>query len=488
MEIVGPNVQADRRGIAPLPVALAEGQSLSITIADEHLCFLGEGEFADPRSDETASINGPARIVAPAAGDGNNQTGGQVTIRQSDASSDGASVSVTSSGGTTTIGTTTIASGETEQVAVNLNPDGNQIINFDFEADDEAAGNAGAVRVAIPNPNAPEEDLAVETEIFFVDAVVNDPEPCEDHELFPEDVVFGGDITMTFIDGNLTLTGDGANNGIAVFTDTRGVVVQPIGGTTLNGSTDAIVIAGGIAFLAGDLLIPSLGEGDDFLCIEDLRIIGETDITSTPGDDIVVINNVDFDLLVDIDVGMGNDTIDLSGTTADIAIRVSLGDGDDVFVGSEGQDIVSGGAGIDIIDGRGGNDRITGDAGADIQRGGDGDDQFTWNNGDGPDDSFGEAGNDRFLFNGADGAADVLRLAPASNVGEAGDGTHSSAEFDLTRVEPSAFTIEGSGIESVVISSLGGDDQIDASPLPPDLVDILLSGGGAVTTIKSCPI
>ncbi|MEM9589173.1 MAG: dockerin type I domain-containing protein, partial [Planctomycetota bacterium] len=86
-------------------------------------------------------------------------------------------------------------------------------------------------------------------------------------------------------------------------------------------------------------------------------------------------------------------------------------------------------------------------------------------------------GIDTFQFNGADGADDELRLTLATDGGAAGDGTHPDADFDLTRVAPSAFTIENGQIERATIHGLGGNDRLDVSTLPQDVVDVAFAGG-----------
>jgi Ca2+-binding RTX toxin-like protein len=199
-----------------------------------------------------------------------------------------------------------------------------------------------------------------------------------------------------------------------------------------------------------------IDNGDGTFTLEDFDGTFGGDITFMPPASGVVVNALD-----------GFDVIDFSAATFPVVLN---GGGDD--------DELIGGTQNDTLNGGDGDDTLTGFLGADEQSGGVGDDTFTWANGDGPDDNFGGEGDDSLSFSGADGARDELRLAPASDGGAAGDGTHPTAEFDLTRTLPSAFTIENSGIENVVVNGLAGDDLLDASALPDGLLaSVFLLGG-----------
>ena len=150
--------------------------------------------------------------------------------------------------------------------------------------------------------------------------------------------------------------------------------------------------------------------GDGSFTLLDLNDSFGGDITFAPPAAGVVINGLD-----------GDDIIDFTAATFSLTLN-----------GDDGDDDLTGGRLNDTLNGGEGNDTLTGFLGADQQHGGAGDDVFIWNNGDGPDDNFGGDDDDTFEFNGADGAGDVARLAPAADVGGPGDGTHPTAEFDLT--------------------------------------------------------
>ena len=154
-----------------------------------------------------------------------------------------------------------------------------------------------------------------------------------------------------------------------------------------------------------------------------------------------------------VNAGDGSDTIDGTTTAAGIFSSVT-------FNGEAGDDFLFGTQGVDTIDGGLDADTIVGNGGGDLQFGGDGFNTFIWNNGDGPDDNVGGFDLDVFEFNGADGADDVVMVAPGI-----GDGSLGTADFHLERTAPSAFFIEGEGIEDVIINGLAGADDITITPM-----------------------
>ncbi|MDD5052924.1 MAG: VCBS domain-containing protein, partial [Sulfuricurvum sp.] len=96
----------------------------------------------------------------------------------------------------------------------------------------------------------------------------------------------------------------------------------------------------------------------------------------------------------------GNDTI--TGSTGNDSISGLAGD--DTIHGGTGNDIINGGDGNDTLYGDAGNDIITGGAGNDVIYGGDGND--TIDGGAGSDALYGDAGNDRITYDAADSIID----------------------------------------------------------------------------------
>ena len=128
-----------------------------------------------------------------------------------------------------------------------------------------------------------------------------------------------------------------------------------------------------------------------------------------------------------------------------------------------------GGDGADTLIGGNGDDHVDGNIGADRALLGSGDDRFQWDPGDGSDSVEGQSGADALDFNG-------------SNIGEQIDVTANGGRVRLTR-NVAAITMDFNDIESSVIRSLGGADQVTVGDLSgTDLktadVDLAAFGGG----------
>ncbi|MEZ6121780.1 MAG: hypothetical protein R3C49_01240 [Planctomycetaceae bacterium] len=267
-------------------------------------------------------------------------------------------------------------------------------------------------------------------------------------------------LTVNLGDGNDTLTVTALDTGFAASLQLNGgdgidTIDARLSstGVTINGGSDRDIVHG--------------SEFDDTLN----GGTGDDDLLGNGGDDTINGGSgVDF-----LFGGIGNDTLNgeddadlINGEEGDDTLNG--GGGNDILNGDAGMDTILGGIGNDTINGGDDADTINGGPGADLQFGDDGDDTFIWNNGDGPDDNTGGIGTDTFIFNGADGADDDLQL-----VAGPGDGSLVGAEFNLERFTPTAFTIEGAGIEVVRINTLAGDDRIRVQPSTN--LDINVDGG-----------
>lgn len=144
-------------------------------------------------------------------------------------------------------------------------------------------------------------------------------------------------VTSVFspVTGQLTIFGDGTNNGVVIGRDKSGRILVN------NGS---VKTAGGDPTVANTNEIDVFGQG---------------------GDDTITVNESNGPMP---------------------AVHVFGGDGNDKITGGSGADLLFGQAGDDTIKGGGGNDLLFGGAGNDTLDGGSGDNQL-----------FGEAGNDLML-------------------------------------------------------------------------------------------
>jgi Ca2+-binding RTX toxin-like protein len=248
--------------------------------------------------------------------------------------------------------------------------------------------------------------------------------------------------------------------------------------------------------------------------------IGTTEnlvVNANGGDDVITAGNGLANLIkLTIDGGAGNDTI-------------TGGDGNDTLLGGDGNDVITGGRGSD-----------TGQLGA-------GDDTFVWNPGDGSDVVDGQDGTDTLLFNGANiaetmsisanhgkvslvrdianitmdldnvehiqvnalGGADKITVndLTGSDVTQvtldlgANDGAvdqvtvNGTSASDQINVVATATGVAVIGLPAQVnidhpeagdlltVSGGNGNDTINASSLPADVIGLAIDGGGGNDTI-----
>jgi Ca2+-binding RTX toxin-like protein len=248
--------------------------------------------------------------------------------------------------------------------------------------------------------------------------------------------------------------------------------------------------------------------------------IGTTEnlvVNANGGDDVITAGNGLANLIkLTIDGGAGNDTI-------------TGGDGNDTLLGGDGNDVITGGRGSD-----------TGQLGA-------GDDTFVWNPGDGSDVVDGQDGTDTLLFNGANIAETMSISANHGKVSlvrdianitmdldniehiqvNALDGADKITVNDLTGSDVTQVTLDlgandgavdqvtvngtsasdqinvvatATGVaviglpaqvnidhpeagDLLTVSGGNGNDTINASSLPADVIGLAIDGGGGNDTI-----
>ena len=185
-----------------------------------------------------------------------------------------------------------------------------------------------------------------------------------------------------------------------------------------------------------------------------------TDVVATFATGFGVVNHVAVESLTVQGLAGADRLSGLNGIGALTALTLD---------GGEGADDVRGGDGADTLIGGNGDDHVDGNIGADRALLGSGDDRFQWDPGDGSDSVEGQSGADALDFNG-------------SNIGEQIDVTANGGRVRLTR-NIASITMDFNDIESSVIRSLGGADQVTVGDLSgTDLktadVDLAAFGGG----------
>jgi Ca2+-binding RTX toxin-like protein len=234
--------------------------------------------------------------------------------------------------------------------------------------------------------------------------------------------------TATFSNGVLTVSGDGADNSIAISRDAAGKIL-------VNGG--AVAATGGVPTVANTALV---------------RVFGLA----------------------------GNDQITLDEANGALpAASLFGGAGNDTLTGGSGADELFGQAGNDTLLGKGGNDQLLGGAGNDTLTGGDGNDQV-----------FGQAGNDRMIWNPGDdtdlneGGNDTDTVeVNGGNGAEQFTATANGTRVRFDRVTPAPFSIDIGTSENLVVNMNGGDDSFSASGNLAALIKLTVDGGAGNDTL-----
>ena len=207
-------------------------------------------------------------------------------------------------------------------------------------------------------------------------------------------------IKANFIAGLLSVTGDNADDAIAITRDAAG----------------QILINGGAISVQGD----------------------QPTLTNTTQ--------------IDVFGGNGNDTISLDNIAplAGQALPQALPPA--TLFGGNGNDMLTGGGGNDMLFGGNGDDTVIGGKGSDTAFLGNGNDTFIWNPGDGNDIVDGGRGFDTLDFRGK-------TTGETFSIDANGSGAtfnRTNGTIDLTRVERIQFEAQGQAADNITINDLAG--------------------------------
>ena len=228
--------------------------------------------------------------------------------------------------------------------------------------------------------------------------------------------------TAGFSGGVLSVTGDNADNTIAISRNAAG-------GILINGG--AVTVTGGTPTVANTSLIRIFGLG---------------------GNDVLSLSEVNGALpKATLFGGQGNDTL-TGGSGADQLFGES---GNDTLLGKGGNDVLFGGAENDTLTGGDADDQVFGQSG---------NDRMIWNPGDDTDLNEGAGGTDTVEVNGGNGTEQFSATANGSRV-----------RFD--RVNPAPFAIDIGTAENLVVNANGGDDSFSATGNLAALIKITVDGG-----------
>lgn len=317
---------------------------------------------------------------------------------------------------------------------------------------------------------------------------------------------FGGPIVTVNDVEQLVLRPLGGADSVLV-SDTTGTDLQQVtidlaatvGGKTADAQSDTVQLIGGL--------------GDNTIAAT--LVNGAIDVTGLPV--AATVTHFGKTDVLYIDGGSGNDTIDASKLPIGKVIPALYGNnGDDVINGTDGDDLVDGGGGNDIVFLGGGNDRVQwgAKAGQDVIEGGAGTDALLLNADDGSIDIFAlgsrarvfrsdgsmlldTGGIERIEFH-ADEFGDFVSVNDLTGTGvkevlvDLGVGSGGNGQSDFvflaggaannaitTKITagtlsisglPTALTISRADGDRVAIDSGAGDDSINVSAVPTNMV------------------
>ena len=205
---------------------------------------------------------------------------------------------------------------------------------------------------------------------------------------------------------------------------------------------------------------------------------GDDDLSGTPGND-----TADGGAGNDILRGLGGDDTISGGALSD---QLFGGDDNDVLNGDAGGDLLYGEAGTDTLNGGDGADKLFGGTGADQLNGGIGNDRM--DGGSEVDTLSGGAGND-FLDGGA--GADIMSGGTENDiyiVDDAGDQTNENAGegYDIVRTALDGWVL-AANVEALELqgsADIDGSGNSGANNLQGNAGSNTLSGGAGVDTIN----
>jgi Ca2+-binding RTX toxin-like protein len=234
--------------------------------------------------------------------------------------------------------------------------------------------------------------------------------------------------TATVSSGVLTVTGDSADNTMAISRNAAGQILVNNG---------AIAVSGGTPTVANTSQIRVFGlDGQDTLTLSEVN--GALPAAHLFG-------------------GIGNDV--LTG-----------GSGADQLFGQSGNDTQLGKGGADLLFGGSENDTLTGGDADDQVFGQSGDDRMIWNPGDDTDLNEGGENADTVEVNGGNGAEQFTATANGTRV-----------RFD--RLNPAPFAIDIGTAEKLVLNANGGNDSFSATGNLAALIQITVDGGAGNDTL-----
>lgn len=143
--------------------------------------------------------------------------------------------------------------------------------------------------------------------------------------------LMAGDVTAALVGGNLFITGGLLSNGVAITAGATPGTVQVEGLRQAGFGTKVNHHSGPQTFAVAHDIVVDLGNGDNLLTIQKVRLPGSLKISTGDGSDSLALADSTVARNLIVDTHKGNDTLTLSNDNILGRLQVNLGHGDDYF-------------------------------------------------------------------------------------------------------------------------------------------------------------
>lgn len=134
--------------------------------------------------------------------------------------------------------------------------------------------------------------------------------------------LLAGNVIASLNGSHLTVTGDAADNAIDITILNGGIQVRGLNSTTINGGTDAFIVAAGTDTLAGNVVIQMAGGNDSVSFSRGIKFDGIVDVHGQAGNDSISANGVTFNSHALFRGYAGNDTFSIQDTTVNGSLYI----------------------------------------------------------------------------------------------------------------------------------------------------------------------
>ena len=143
--------------------------------------------------------------------------------------------------------------------------------------------------------------------------------------------LLAGNVVASLNGSHLTVTGDAADNSIDITFLNGGIQLRGLNSTTVNGGTDAFIVAAGTDTMAGNIVVRMAGGNDSVAFSRGITFEKSVDVYGEAGNDSLATNGVTFKSDLFLRGYAGNDTISMQDTTVDGSMYLHGQEDDDLI-------------------------------------------------------------------------------------------------------------------------------------------------------------